>query len=296
MILGKYDIVIFKEGHSGSHNLHVRGWIIVIIILFAVIISGLNIWLWQEWLKTRHIESELQQAGKVISDQKRQTLNLVEKITSLSQDLERMQKFDTKLRLMMNMEKEPTEIGENPGDFAKTYLPLHRQELAARKMQDFVDKLTNASRLEEVRQQDLLRTLMENKNILTAMPSIWPVTGFVSSNFGQRNSPFGRGGQFHKGLDISNRIGTPIIAPAEGTIIMAGADGAYGNSVEIDHGGGIVTKYAHMQRPAVKKGQWVKRGETIGYVGMTGRTTGPHLHYEVRLNGVPVNPMRYILE
>lgn len=296
MILGKYDIVIFKEGRSGSRNLHISGWIILVIILFAVIISGLNIWLWQEWLKARHIESELQSAGKVISEQKRQTLNLAEKITSLSQDLERMQKFDTKLRLMMNMEKEPTEIGENPGDFTRTYLPLHRQELAARKMQDFVDKLTNASRLEEVRQQDLLRTLRENKNILTSMPSIWPVTGFVSSNFGQRNSPFGRGGQFHKGLDISNRIGTPIVAPAEGTVIMAGADGAYGNSVEIDHGGGIVTKYAHMQRPSVKKGQWVKRGETIGYVGMTGRTTGPHLHYEVRLNGLPVNPMRYILE
>ncbi|WP_300922999.1 M23 family metallopeptidase, partial [uncultured Desulfovibrio sp.] len=77
---------------------------------------------------------------------------------------------------------------------------------------------------------------------------------------------------------------------------MAGRDGAYGNSVEIDHGGGIATKYAHLQRATVKPGQWVRRGEVIGHVGMTGRTTGPHLHYEVRLNGVPVNPMRYILE
>ena len=77
---------------------------------------------------------------------------------------------------------------------------------------------------------------------------------------------------------------------------MSGPDGAYGNSVEIEHGGGIVTKYAHLQRATVKPGQWVKRGEVLGYIGMTGRTTGPHLHYEVRLNGVPVNPMRYILE
>ena len=109
--------------------------------------------------------------------------------------------------------------------------------------------------------------------------------------------PFGGGsGQFHKGLDISSRMGTPILAPAQGAVTMAARDGAYGNSVEINHGGGIVTKYGHMQRWVVQPGQWVKRGEIIGYIGMTGRTTGPHLHYEVRLNGVPVNPMRYILE
>lgn len=91
-------------------------------------------------------------------------------------------------------------------------------------------------------------------------------------------------------------MGTPVLAPAQGTVILAGLDGAYGNSVEINHGGGIITKYGHMQRYSVQNGQWVKRGEIIGYIGMTGRTTGPHLHYEVRLNGVPVNPMRYILE
>ena len=86
------------------------------------------------------------------------------------------------------------------------------------------------------------------------------------------------------------------MATAQGTVLKAGHDGAYGLCVEINHGGGIVTKYAHMQRFVVQPGQYVKRGEVIGYIGMTGRTTGPHLHYEVILNGVPVNPMRYILE
>lgn len=296
MLRRKYDIVIFKEGQSGSRNIHLHGWFLLTMIIVVAGLVALNVWLWQEWLLDRHLESELAAAGRVIASQKRQTVNLAEKINALSHDLERMQKFDAKLRLMMNMEKDPAEIGDNLGDFSRTYLPLHRQELAARKMQDFLDRLSEVSHLEEVRQQDLLRALRENKGILTAMPSIWPVTGFVSSSFGQRNSPFGRGGQFHKGLDISNRIGTPVVAPAEGTVIMAGLDGAYGNSVEIEHGGGIVTKYAHLQKSVVKSGQYVKRGETLGYIGMTGRTTGPHLHYEVRLNGVPVNPMRYILE
>ena len=111
-----------------------------------------------------------------------------------------------------------------------------------------------------------------------------------------RSGPFGGRGQFHKGLDITNRIGTPIIVPAQGIVTLSGRDGAYGFSVEINHGSGIVTKYGHMHRCAVQEGQWVKRGESVGYVGMSGRTTGPHLHYEVRLNGVPVDPMRYILE
>ena len=163
-------------------------------------------------------------------------------------------------------------------------------------MLEFLTRLSESVRLEEVRQQDLLLALRENRDALSSMPTIWPVVGFVSSSFGWRSAPFGGRGQFHKGLDITNRIGTPIMAPAQGMVTLSGRDGAYGFSVEINHGSGIVTKYGHMQRCAVQEGQWVKRGEIVGYVGMSGRTTGPHLHYEVRLNGVPVDPMRYILE
>lgn len=296
MLFGKYHIVIFKEGRSGSRNLYLRGWLCFLAVLLVMALIACNVWLWREWMQDRTLKDSLANAERTIDEQRNQTVNLAERITALSQDVERVQRFDSKLRLMMNMEKEPAEVGEGPGDFSRTYLPLHRQELAVRKMQDFLDRLSETTRLEEVRQQDLLRALRSNREVLASMPSSWPITGFVSSNFGGRKSPFGGNVQFHKGLDISNRIGTPIIAPAEGTVVLAAPDGAYGNSVEINHGGGIVTKYAHMQRYVVKQGQWVKKGEVIGYVGMTGRTTGPHLHYEVRLNGVPVNPMRYILD
>lgn len=296
MLFGKYHIVIFREGSSGSRNMYVAGWFVFFAFLVVAGLVGLNVWLWQSYENSRHIEVELSEAKEVISAQRRQTLSLAEQLTGLSKDLDRVKRFDSKLRLMMNMEKDPAEVGEENGDFSNVYLPLHRQELAARKMQDFLDKLSESAKLEEVRQQDILRALRDNRNILASMPSIWPVNGFVSSSFGGRMSPFGHGHQFHKGLDISNRIGTPIIAPAEGTVILSGQDGAYGISVEVNHGGGIVTKYAHMQRTAVKQGEWVKKGQVLGYIGMTGRTTGPHLHYEVRLNGAPVNPMRYILE
>ena len=296
MLLGKYHIVIFKEGRSGSRNLRMRGWFGITAGLLILALIACNVWLWRAWLQARHLDENLNNAQRVIEEQRRQIVNLAGRITGVSQDLQRVQRFDSKLRMMMNMEKDPAEVGGAPGDFSRAYLPLHRQELAARKMQDFLSHLSESVRLEEVRQQDLLRALRENRDALASMPSIWPVVGFISSSFGGRSSPFGGGGQFHKGLDISNRMGTPVLAPAQGAVILAARDGAYGNSVEINHGGGIVTKYGHMQRWAVQPGQWVKRGEIIGYIGMSGRTTGPHLHYEVRLNGVPVNPMRYILE
>ena len=95
--------------------------------------------------------------------------------------------------------------------------------------------------------------------------------------------------------DIAARMGTPIHAPARGVVTAAGTDGAYGISVDLNHGGGLTTKYAHMSKLAVKSGQTVERGDVIGYVGRTGRATGPHLHYEVRLNGVPTNPYAYLL-
>ncbi|WP_302737149.1 M23 family metallopeptidase [uncultured Desulfovibrio sp.] len=296
MLLGKYHIVIFKEGRSGSRNLRMRGWFGFTAGLLILALIACNVWLWRAWLQARHLDENLNNAQRVIEEQRCQIVNLAGRITGVSQDLQRVQRFDSKLRMMMNMEKDPAEVGGAPGDFSRAYLPLHRQELAARKMQDFLSHLSESVRLEEVRQQDLLRALRENRDALASMPSIWPVVGFISSSFGGRSSPFGGGGQFHKGLDISNRMGTPVLAPAQGAVILAARDGAYGNSVEINHGGGIVTKYGHMQRWAVQPGQWVKRGEIIGYIGMSGRTTGPHLHYEVRLNGVPVNPMRYILE
>ena len=296
MLLGKYHIVIFKEGRSGSRNLRMRGWFGFTAGLLILALIACNAWLWRAWLQARHLDENLNNAQRVIEEQRRQIVNLAGRITGVSQDLQRVQRFDSKLRMMMNMEKDPAEVGGAPGDFSRAYLPLHRQELAARKMQDFLSHLSESVRLEEVRQQDLLRALRENREALASMPSIWPVVGFISSSFGGRSSPFGGGGQFHKGLDISNRMGTPVLAPAQGAVILAARDGAYGNSVEINHGGGIVTKYGHMQRWAVQPGQWVKRGEIIGYIGMSGRTTGPHLHYEVRLNGVPANPMRSIPE
>jgi murein DD-endopeptidase MepM/ murein hydrolase activator NlpD len=122
----------------------------------------------------------------------------------------------------------------------------------------------------------------------------WPVTGVITSPFGWRRSPFGGGAEFHQGLDIGANMGTTVTAAASGTIISAGWYGGYGNYILIDHGGGMSTGYGHLSRIFVSNGQQVQRGQAIGAVGSTGASTGPHLHFEVRISGKPVDPTAYL--
>jgi murein DD-endopeptidase MepM/ murein hydrolase activator NlpD len=123
---------------------------------------------------------------------------------------------------------------------------------------------------------------------------IWPVNGAVASGFGPRTHPIYGGSRMHTGLDISASQGTPIKAAGDGVVVMAGGNGGYGNWTMVDHGGGLATGYAHQARIGVRVGQHVSTGEVIGYVGSTGASTGPHLHWEVRVNGNPVNPMAWV--
>jgi murein DD-endopeptidase MepM/ murein hydrolase activator NlpD len=128
----------------------------------------------------------------------------------------------------------------------------------------------------------------------TAIPSIWPVRGQVTAGFGERMDPLSGEGAFHSGIDISAPSGTKVEAAADGIVFQAGPDSGYGNAVLIDHGYGIATKYCHLSGISVVVGQEVRRGQPIGTVGMTGKATGPHLHYEVQVSEMPVNPFKYL--
>ncbi len=129
---------------------------------------------------------------------------------------------------------------------------------------------------------------------LNAAPNLWPVEGQITGSFGERIDPFNGEGAFHSGVDISCSYGTPVIAPADGTVVFADFLGGYGRAIVIDHGHGVTTRFGHLANFAVIAGQKVQRGDTIGYVGLSGRSTGPHLHYEVRINDTPVNPHKYL--
>ena len=142
---------------------------------------------------------------------------------------------------------------------------------------------------------ELHEYLEARQSMLVSTPTIRPTNGWRSSGFGYRTSPFTGRKEFHQGLDIATRSGTPVIAPADGTVTFVGSKGALGKTVIVDHGYGVVTRYGHLKKSLVKRGAHIKRGDKIGLVGNTGRSTAPHLHYEVHLNGIPVNPSKYIL-
>lgn len=127
-------------------------------------------------------------------------------------------------------------------------------------------------------------------------PDLWPVVGPITSSFGEREDPFNGEGAFHAGVDISAGFGTSVHAAADGTVTRAGMASGYGREIILDHGNGIETLYGHLSGFAVTPGQQVRQGDVIGYVGMSGRSTGPHLHYEVRIHNTPVNPHRFLRE
>lgn len=158
-----------------------------------------------------------------------------------------------------------------------------------------LNSLDQATSLLE-RELNQIREIVDSRQLkLASTPSTWPVRGYISDGFGSRANPFGGGGyESHPGVDIATTFGTAIESTADGVVVFAGAQGGYGNCVMIDHGYGVTTRYGHMSRIDVEVGERVHRGKQIGAVGSTGRSTGPHCHYEVRLHDRPVNPMNYL--
>jgi len=148
----------------------------------------------------------------------------------------------------------------------------------------------------ESRLQSVQTGLLKRNALAAATPSIWPAAGWLTSSMGSRGDPFTGAPDFHPGLDISADRGSPVHATADGTVTFAGGSGAYGNLVTIDHGFGLETRYGHLSRVDVAAGGAVKRGDLVGAVGATGRATGPHLHYEVRVNDRLLNPLQFLLK
>lgn len=145
-------------------------------------------------------------------------------------------------------------------------------------------------------QSGILSTMGSNWANLMNAPSLWPVVGRITSSFGEREDPFNGEGAFHTGIDIATSYGDPVRAAADGVVLKAAFGNGYGREIVVDHGSGIQTLYGHLSGFAVTAGEQVKRGQVIGYVGTSGHSTGPHLHYEVRIRDTPVNPHKYLRE
>ncbi len=175
-------------------------------------------------------------------------------------------------------------------------LDKERKRLVSRLHYDLFDLRQEFSQ-REISLGELQECLQTQKSILLSTPSIWPVSGWISSRFGDRRlSPSSGGTRPHKGVDISARSGTTVVAPADGVVRFAGRESEYGRLIRLEHSHGFSTMFGHLKAFLVKSGDKVRKGQAIGRVGMSGNSTGPHLHYEVRIHGRPVNPTLYLNE
>ena len=157
-----------------------------------------------------------------------------------------------------------------------------------------LDLLTTTVNEEGQNLRALERFMVKAGRVLAALPSRWPVRGAVNSEFGRRHSPWTGAPEFHGGIDIASERGTHVKAPAPGTVVFAGSQAEYGNTVILDHGNDIKSLYGHLQKVQVTQGQRVERGQVIALSGNTGKTSGPHLHYEILVKGQAVNPRAYL--
>jgi len=265
-----------------------------------MIIFGIS-WLINDYQKIKIQIPELNYLKNENRIQKIQIIALSKKINTINQDMARLREFERKLRVMTNLQpsNEQDQLlaigGSNISTLKSDYQLEEVNKGLILQMHKSLEDLDTKTAIASISQTELNNFLKEQKSILTRTPSIRPTDGWYTSRFGYRNSPFTNQKEFHKGLDIATRIGTSIITPADGLVIRVGREGNFGKMITINHGYHLKTRYGHLSKFRIKKGQYVKRGQIIGEVGNTGRCTGPHLHYEVLLNGVPVNPLNYIL-
>ena len=203
-----------------------------------------------------------------------------------------LQNMVTKLGLMAGVEERLPESGlGGVGGVSRLDATAPSLDIAA-SLQDMDQTISSLTR-----KSSRLQAIFEDQAVLLAStPSIWPVRGYFSDKFGNRTDPFTGMPDFHPGIDVSTPRGTKVLAPADGVVTYRGRRGAYGNTLVIDHGFGIVTRYAHLEGYEVRPGQRVQRGDVIGFVGSTGRSTAPHLHYEVWVDDQLQNPIKFILE
>ncbi|AKF82946.1 Peptidase family M23 [Myxococcus fulvus] len=225
-----------------------------------------------------------------------------ERIEHIGSTLDRVERFDQKLRAMTllsdpqrNLAMGPTEPEARVPTTDTQFTQLTTTE-TPKLLMGRLDKLSAEATRQEQSLQELQAYFQDQKSMLASTPSVWPARGWVTSDFGQRVDPYTADRVMHSGLDIAAPHGKEVYAPSDGTVVFAGLEGGYGNVIVVDHGYGIKTRYGHLAKMLVKAGDRVKRGALIAAVGNTGRSTGPHLHYEVRVNGIPQNPRKFILE
>lgn len=299
----KFTILVIPEGTNRVNRFSLPRIILPLVLAVLIGAVGMAGYWFQQYDSLRADLPDLHNLQEQNRRQEAQIDSFASRLTEFKQQMAKLKTFNRRLRVMANLEKPSSsddvfgiggpEVHQGGSGVKLTNTMGERRVLI---MQRDLDQMTSEAEAERSIQKELAKFLKERRSVLASTPSIWPVHGWVTSGFGYRISPFTGKRQFHAGLDISTRSGTTVVSPAAGVVTFVGREGGYGKMVVINHGNGLVTRYGHLKAYSVKSGHKVKRGERVGLVGTTGRSSGPHLHYEVLMSGVPTNPRYYILD
>lgn len=260
-----------------------------------VLLAGTLISYRQTMQATAQDKQEIAYLRQVNSTQVKRLDELKQEADALAQDMQRLDALDREIRRML--QENPEAVPTSRGGIDRFNIRGQGGPTTRVTVDEVANNLTQLQQDAQQRERSLqaLRDILAQRQAQARItPSIWPVQGEVTSGFGWRASPWGYGGDWHPGIDIAVEYGTPVVATADGEVAFSGWYSGYGKMVQIDHGDGIVTLYGHNSTLLVEVGQYVHKGQVIAYAGSTGASTGPHVHYEVRLNGTPVNPANYL--
>ncbi len=285
----KLSIIVIPDGSHRVRRFRLGTHVLKLIAgVMSVFLLGVA-WLAFDYCRTTLDRGELQQLRAENGGQQELIRSLSVDLESLRREMVILAQNDAKVRLMAELVGPTSEIPAGLGGPIEIDAAGELSEL-----QQHIDQIRRDIDLRRQSLEEIQSFFNDQSSLLAAKPSGWPVKGWVTSGFGRRLSPFTGRRKMHHGYDIAARTGTAVRATANGVVSKVASLSDYGKIVVLDHGYGYQTYYAHNSKILVKVGQRVQRGEKISAVGNTGRSTGSHLHYEVRLNGVPVNPKRYL--
>jgi len=293
-----FTLMIIPNRKSGVKKIMVPKAFLRNILIASVLAVIVILYVVYDYASIKRDRAELARLRSLTKEQSQQFKELATRIDEFSERMEALRQTDKKIRTLAyetsRDKKLPLGVGGSDKESRMKDLLDQDDDRVIAGMRENINKLYKDAHTREKSFNELLIFLSEQKSILASTPSLWPVKGWITSEFGWRKSPFGDGNEFHKGVDISTRFGKEIVAPADGIVFKSGFEAQDGNYIRIEHGHGFETSFLHLSRIAVKQGVRVKKGDIIGYVGDTGRSTGSHLHYTVYVNKLPVNPLRYM--
>lgn len=286
----RFTILVIPEGSHQVRRFTLRSKVFKgVLAASALLVLGLS-GLIVDYVMTNLDRNELERLQVENLSQREELHRLAVRLEDLRQEMVVLAQNDAKVRVMAKLSAPKADAMAGVGG------PAVEDDVNREfgEIQQRIDEVRRQIDLRRESQEEIQGILNDQRSLLAAKPSGWPVKGWLTSSFGMRSDPFNGRRKMHEGYDIAARTGTAVVATADGIVSSIRTEPGYGKVITLDHGYGYRTIYGHNSKFHVKVGQRVRRGDRIASVGNTGRSTGSHVHYEVRLNGVPVNPKKYL--